>query len=64
MIEEFRKDKQKIEKEFLLKLQELEDKYGVRIEDIEFEKIHFGKVMQTEPSYAYNLKIKVSFDAI
>ena len=64
MIEEFRKDKQKIEKEFLSKLQELEDKYGVQIEDIEFEKIHSGMVMQTEPSYVYNLKIKVSFDAI
>lgn len=43
---------------------ELKDKYGVEIEDIEFEKIDFCKVMLTEPLYAYNLKIKVSFDAI
>ena len=64
MITEFKKEKHELEQEILTKILKFKEKFDVEIEDVEFEKICFGRVLQSEPSFSYEFKIKVSFDAI
>lgn len=57
-IEDFKIDRLKLEREFLAKLQELEEKYSVEVEDVDF--VRSSAMMAKPHNTLVNLRIKFS----